>query len=58
MFKVFNINMNDLKNNFKLMFKSFHVMKNVECFKNVHFVPTKLLNFKIHLLKAYGVSSI
>ena len=44
-----------LKNNFKLMSKNFDdclfVLKNVECFMNVYFIPTKLL-------KAYGVCSI
>ena len=48
--------------NFKLMIKSFNdclfVLKNMECSKIVHFIPTKLLNLKINLLKAYGVCSI
>ena len=44
------------------MFKSLNdclfVLKNVEYFKIVQFVPTKLLNLKIHFLKACGVCSI
>ena len=44
-------------NNLKQMFENFNdclfVLKNVECFEIVHFVPTKLLNLEIYLLKAY-----